>query len=54
MVKSQVILGIILIIAGLIQEDFFGRTILIVIGLSLIVFKNEESKIEQIRKVRKK
>ncbi|MBT6402556.1 hypothetical protein HOK09_03820 [Candidatus Woesearchaeota archaeon] len=59
MIKSQVILGIVSIISGLIvafssKKDFVGGTILILIGSSLIIFKNEENKIEKIKEVNKK
>jgi len=59
MIKSQVILGLVSIISGLIvafssKKDFVGSSILIIIGLSLIIFKNEENKIEKIKEVKKK
>ena len=59
MIKSQVILGIVSIISGLIvafssKKDFVGGTILILIGSSLIIFKNEENKIEKIKEDNKK
>ena len=59
MIKSQVILGAVLIIGGSInifasKDDLIGRIILIVIGILLIIFKDEESKIEKIKEVKKK
>ncbi len=59
MIKSQVILGVILIIGGSIlafafKEDKIGGVILIIIGVLLIIFKDEENKIEKIKEVKKK
>jgi len=55
MVKSQVVLGIIFIVIGLALEfipivGWIYGTIGILIGIALIVFRNSESKIEQIKK----
>ena len=59
MVKSQVVVGIIFIIIGipLLLIPFVGwiyGTIAMLIGIGLIAFRNKESELEQIRKVRKK
>ena len=50
MVKSQVILGLVLLGSGLI----FRITVFIILGIALIIFKNEENKIEKIKEVKKK
>ena len=59
MIKSQVILGAVIIIGGSIlafasKEDKIGGIILILIGALLIIFKDEESKIEKIKGIKKK
>ena len=59
MIKSQIIFGIISIIGGSIlyfssEKDFIVGIILIIIGILLIIFKDEESKIEKIKEVKKK
>jgi len=50
MVKSQVILGLVSLSSGLI----FRNPALIILGIALIIFKNEENKIEKIKEVKKK
>jgi len=50
MVKSQVILGLVSLSSGLI----FTNPALIILGIALIIFKNEENKIEKIKEVKKK
>jgi len=50
MVKSQVILGLVLLGSGLI----FRIPVFIILGIALIIFKNEENKIEKIKEVKKK
>ena len=59
MIKSQIILGTISIIGGSIlsfysEGNFIGGIILIIIGILLIIFKDEENKIEKIKEVKKK
>ena len=54
MAKSQTILGIILMIVGVLLllipvVGWIYGPILFLIGLALIIFKNSESKIEQIK-----
>ena len=61
MIKSQVVLGVFFIIGGVIllymseiDKDPISGIIIIIIGMLLIIFKDEENKIEKIKEVNKK
>jgi preprotein translocase subunit SecG len=59
MPKTQVILGIVFIIIGLLLElipvaGWIYGTLLIVVGIALLIFRNAEDEIEQIKGEKKK
>ena len=57
MVKSQVVVGIVFMIAGvLLSLTIIGAIYgvpLFLVGLFLLIFRNEEDKIEKVKEVRK-